>query len=182
MSKLVFALFLSLAVCHPSTHWTAGASQSASSPEGAASYFKRLAGTWQGTLEYADYKDDKRVRLPTTLEVRPAGDGKTAEFLFTYDDFGKTVKDQDVHRIDQQTGKYKIDNDEYEVGGIDQFGKVGKLVLTGRGRENNEAVDVRETITLAGEVLTILRETRTPLRFRHEYVLRRAAAVGGEAK
>jgi hypothetical protein len=50
-----------------------------------------LAGSWAGTLEYRDYRSDRRVTLPTRLVVTPAGEGALS-FAYTYDDGpGKVV-------------------------------------------------------------------------------------------
>ncbi len=55
------------------------------------SFLKKIAGNWEGTLEYLDYKENKRVKLKTYLTVTPASDGNSAEFVTIYDDFGRII-------------------------------------------------------------------------------------------
>ena len=147
-----------------------------------------LAGNWRGTLEYRDYSNDKRVTLPTTLDAQAAEDGRSATLKFRYDEGkGRFVEGVNVLRIASKDAKLVWESDggkiksEYAVDGLDTFAPKprGELVLTGTGTENDEKVDVRQTITLDGDDLTILRETRkpgAPFAFRNAYKLRRTSA------
>lgn len=147
-----------------------------------------LSGEWQGTLEYRDYRSDGRVTLPTTLEARPTEEGRATSLKFRYDEGrGRFVEGLDTLRIDPAKASLAWESDggkskaEYALAGLDAFAEKrrGALVLTGTNEENGAKVEVRQTITLEGENLTILRESRKPgeaFAFRNTYKLKRVPA------
>ncbi len=141
----------------------------------------RLTGHWTGTLEYRDYQSDKRVTLPTLMHGAVAPDGQSVKLRFTYDDGpGKTVYGGFRLVIDDQEAiASKIEEDGqpdlYRIIG-DLTGKGSSattLVLWGHGSENDQAVDVRETLTISDTSYELLRETRLKgqgtFQFRHIY-------------
>ena len=142
-----------------------------------------LAGNWTGTLEYRDYRSDRRVTLPTTLAV--SGDGiNVLLFSYVYDDGpGKTVRSTDRITIDPVARTYRIQNGDgtydatFAASGLAEFGPASHtVVLTGKGEENGVAVDLRTTLTLDGGSLTMLRESKKPGEdwlFRNQYRLTR---------
>lgn len=133
-------------------------------------FFQKIAGRWEGTLEYADYQSGERVKLKTVLQIVPADGGNAARFLYTYDDFGKVMKSEDAHRIDFAAKKYSIGEDEFS------FEETGdKFLLYGKQLDNDRLEPVRETISFGANELIILKETRSPFQFRHQYVFKRAA-------
>lgn len=141
----------------------------------------RLTGHWTGTLEYRDYQSDGRVTLPTLMRGDLAPDGQSVKLRFTYDDGpGKTVYGGfDLAFDAQETIASKTEDegqpDLYRVTG--DLGPKGpeptSLVLWGRGTENGEAVDVRETLKVSATSYELLRETRLKgkgdFQFRHVY-------------
>lgn len=42
----------------------------------AAAIYSAFEGKWTGVLEYRDYQSDKRVQLPTWLEVKDTPDSR----------------------------------------------------------------------------------------------------------
>ena len=133
--------------------------------------FRPLAGHWEGTLEYLDYSSEKRVRLKTYITITPSADGRAADFATVYDDFGRIVKSTSVERIDAAARKYFAGATEYAV----ETSAPGRLVLLGSGEDGERVEPIRKTYELNGDALTILKETRTPWRFRNRLTLRRAA-------
>ena len=133
-------------------------------------FFQRIAGNWEGTLEYLDYQENKRVKLKTYLTITPATDGNSAEFLTVYDDFGKIIKDRETIKIDLSTQKYVSGNSEYVIDSIAD----GKIVLLGNGQDGEKVEPIRETITFNQNSLNFLKETRTPWQFRNQTTLTRA--------
>ena len=141
-----------------------------------------LTGAWSGTLEYRDYRSDRRVTLPTQLRVS-GGESGRLEFAYTYDDGpGKTVTSRDRITIDAAAGTYRIQNDEnydatFVVNGLQAYSPSSpQVVLIGTGTENDKPVELRITITATPTALTILRESRLPgedWRFRNQYRLTR---------
>jgi hypothetical protein len=138
-------------------------------PANSQTYFQKIAGDWEGTLEYLDYKEDKRVKLKTYLTVTPANDGNSAEFITIYDDFGRIIKEMETVRIDAMGKKYISGNFEYAIGSIAD----GKIVLLSSGQDGDKVEPIRETITFDETSLTFLKETRTPWQFRNQTVLKR---------
>lgn len=133
-------------------------------------FLQTVAGRWEGTLEYSDYKTEKRVKLRTDLEIVAAADGNSAKFSYVYDDFGKTVREENEHRIDQKSGKYFIEKSEYSYSE-----NKNQIVLLGNQIDNDRLEPVRTTVTFDADTLRILKETRSPFQFRHEYIFRRKA-------
>jgi hypothetical protein len=142
-----------------------------------------LTGRWTGTLEYRDYRSDKRVTLPTTLVVAQAGPGLLT-FAYAYDDGpGKTVTSQDRITVDAERSTYRVQNSDgtydatFAATGLSEFGPNSPgVTLIGRGDENGVMVDLRTTIQLGPTSLTILRESCRPGEewlFRNRYTFTR---------
>lgn len=160
-----------------------GAPPMASPSPDAAPILRRLAGVWRGTLEYRDFSSDQRVTLPTTLDATLTTDAQAVSFAFTYDDGpGKTVRGGYTVSLDlgeEILSKAKTDGAELFrlTRARDPSSLEGEVLqLWGRGNENDAPVDVRETLTIAPNRLTLLRETRpkdAAFAFRHVYTLDR---------
>lgn len=144
------------------------------------SIYSAFTGKWKGKLEYRDYRTDKRVALPTDLEITLSPDKKSLLFSYTYDDGpNKIVKSTETVAIDVKTNKlvftYQSNKtDEFDIAGLEEFSKrkSGELILSGKGKDNDKEVDVRKTITLKENTLTILKEVRLPneeFLFRNSY-------------
>ena len=142
-----------------------------------------LTGKWSGTLEYRDYRSDRRVTLPTLLVVDSGGPGRLT-FDYTYDDGpGKTVSSQERVTIDREGLTYRIQNGDgtydatFAASGLASFGEASPaVVLMGKGEENGTAVDLRITLTVTAASFTMLRESRiagSDWLFRNQYKLTR---------
>ncbi len=146
-----------------------------------------LVGGWTGTLEYRDYRTDRRVTLPTVLEVRSDSASGSLRFAYTYDDGpGKTVVDTTWVTIDPAGGRWlaRSSSDSLPVvsqlSGLDAVRRAGAgtLTLTGHATDNDRPVETRTRWVLGGDSLSVTREFRTapdrPYEFRHRYRFRRA--------
>jgi hypothetical protein len=156
-----------------------------------------MLGSWKGTLEYRDYKDDKRVTLPTEMVVK-ADAAEGIEFRYAFDDGpGKTVRWTSIVALDPAAKRYvtqtfadgKPDGKrtEYRItSGAEAWQQAGKgtLEMIGEGSENGQSVDVRQVLTCDGQTYTLLRETRptaTPdaaFLFRHIYRMAKVSHAG----
>lgn len=128
-----------------------------------------VAGRWEGALEYADYKTGERVKLKTVLKINAADDGNAATFSYVYDDFGRVLKSTDAHRIERAANKYFVGKDEFSF-----IENENQIVLLGEQIDNDKLEPVRTTVAFTADTLTILKETRAPFAFRHQYTLKRA--------
>lgn len=125
-----------------------------------------LTGTWSGTLEYRDYRSDRRVTLPTTLAVTAADGG--LDYVYTYDDGpGKTVVSRERVTITPAAGTYRVQNADgtydatFTAADLREFGAAtNTVVLAGTGTENDVPVELRVTITVTASELTMLRESK----------------------
>jgi len=143
---------------------------------------RALVGTWTGTLEYRDYRSDRRVILPTRLIITAAANG-TLEYAYVYDDGpGKVVTSSERVNIDAAAATYRVQNDEgydatFAMAGAGESGsQSNSVVLTGKGSENAAVVDLRITITVTSAGLVMLRESRRAGEdwlFRNRYALTR---------
>jgi hypothetical protein len=90
---------------------------------------------------------------------------------------GDTVTSQSVHRM--QGRRYVMGSDTFAVAALEGFGPGGggRMVLEGTAEENDQPQPARYTITLAGDSLRMLKETRSPLQLRNEYRMVRAPAA-----
>lgn len=134
------------------------------------SFWQTISGRWEGTLEYADYQSNERVKLKTILTIAASADGNSAKFSYVYDDFGKVLKSENEHRIEQSAKKYFIGKDEFSF-----EEKESEIVLLGAQIDGEKIEPIRTTIKFSSDRLTILKETRTPFAFRHQYTFKRAA-------
>lgn len=147
-------------------------------PAPAPDVFAALAGRWTGVLEYADYRSDRRVQLPTRLTTSVDGTGRTLTWAYVYrEPSGQEVTSDAVHRIDPAAGLYLMGEDTFAIAAQEGFGAEGggRMVLTGTVLDNDRQEPARYTYTLSGDTLRILKETRTPWTFRNEYRMTRAA-------
>ena len=150
----------------------------------AAQVHAALRGRWVGTLGYKDYRrPDRRVTLPTTIEGTSAPGGGVA-LHFIYDDGpGKTVVDDDVFMLaaDRRTLRWSGVKDTvpatFRVLSLERTNAQGlRLVVEREGEDDNAPATLRETITIRGDTLGILKEVRpagSPFSFRHQYALTR---------
>jgi Peptidase family S41 len=132
-------------------------------------YFQKIAGNWEGTLEYQDYSANKRVKLKTYLTIKPSSDGNSAEFITVYDDISRIIKDIETVKIDLATKKYTSGNSEYAIDSLEN----GKIILRGSGQDGEKVEPIRETISFDENSLVFLKETRTPWQFRNQLSLKR---------
>lgn len=154
--------------------------------------YSALAGAWVGALEYRDYSSNARVFLPTILDIRKAKDRSFLFLHYIYDDGPtKVVQDNETVSVDTAAATYTTvssdgkQTDKNSVAGVDAFLKAGhgRLVRSGMGKENGKTVDIRTTLTVFPDSLTILKETRPQggeFQFRDQYKLMRVgpAATG----
>jgi hypothetical protein len=132
-------------------------------------FFQTVAGNWEGTLEYLDYTENKRVQLNTYLTIKPAADGNSAEITTIYDDFGRIIKDVEIEKIDAAAKLFTIGETAYKI----ESSEGGKIVLLGKGQDGNDVQPIRKTITFDANSLVYLKETRTPWQFRNQLSLKR---------
>lgn len=133
--------------------------------------FATLAGAWVGELEYADFSDDSRSRIPVRLEVLPSKSGDRVIISLAFrEPSGETLLSQERHELDPSAREYRIDGRGFAIDRITGFAgePAGELVWTGEEMENGTVVRFRQTIRLRGRSLEILKETRSPLRFRNQ--------------
>ena len=135
------------------------------------SFFKTIEGNWEGTLEYQDYNENKRVKLKTYLIVKASFDGRSAEVTTVYDDFGTVIKDVETERIDGAAMQFVSGDFEYKIDALED----GKMVLLASGQDGDSVEPIRKTITYDNGSLTFLKETRTPWQFRNQLTLKRSA-------
>ena len=147
--------------------------------------YAALSGEWTGQLEYRDFQTDERVLLPTWLEVKPTVDGRMLQFIYVYDDGPtKTVTEQSTVAIDPASHRFGITSDRdhstqtYEIDehvGLNGANRT-RLILTGKGTENDKPVDVRITVTVDRNMYQFKKETRLAgqeFAFRDGYVFTR---------
>ena len=147
---------------------------------------RNFTGGWVGQLEYRDYQTNQQTFLPTWLTLTPTTDGRAVKIGYLYDDGpSKTVRENTTLTFLPDTQKATVTNEaehtieSFDVQGYAEFEKVGRgtLTLTGKGKENDHAVDVRLTLTLRRNLYTLRKETRPAgeeFKFRDAFTFTRA--------
>ncbi len=141
-----------------------------------AGLFNVLAGVWEGTLEYANFSDDSRSQIPVVVEIIPLEPPESARLRFKFiEPSGDTIRSEETHRLTRGAQTYSIDGKLFRLLDITGFSTRagGKLSWAGTEEENGQEVQFRQTLSLDAGVLTVRKETRTPLRFRNGLRLRR---------
>ena len=140
-----------------------------------------LVGSYIGTLTYKDYSDNSLVRLPTLLCISRNKESGGLTFRYVYDDGpNKVVQDKDFVAVDLKGATYTVESADdksktiYVIEGADRLKTdgTGKILLLGKGTENKADVEIRQTLTIGKEKLSLLRETKLAggaYKFRHEY-------------
>ena len=147
-----------------------------------------LKGSWTGQLEYRDYQTDKRVALPTWLEVSAAEDGRSLKLTYIYDDGpNKIVRESSLFALDigQKTATITSLRDGiaqtkevFRAEGLEMLLPNGRGVFTlnGSATENGHEVEVHITVTCVRNLYKFEKETRVagePFRFRDSYTMTR---------
>lgn len=146
-------------------------------PAPAADVFAAVRGSWSGVLEYADYRSNRRVQLPTRLTAVADGGMLTLDWVYT-EPSGETVTSRAVHQVDVAAGRYVMESDTFRIEVLKGFALAGggRMVLAGTVIDNDRPEPARYGFTLQGDTLRLLKETRSPWQFRNEYRLVRVAA------
>lgn len=148
-------------------------------PSPAQGPFADLSGEWTGTLEYSDFSDESRSQLPISLSITHRGDGSMARFDFAATEpSGRVEGWSEDHRVDVAGGVYQSEGPAQALESYqwDPEARRGTVVWVGEEMENGVMVQVRGTVTWDGDSLTLLKETRSPLRFRNSLRLVRSAS------
>lgn len=153
----------------------------------------QLSGHWQGSLEYRDYQTDKRVRIPVRRVSEVLEDGVTRLHRSFYDDGPKgTVLITAVESYDasggHQVATFRAKHTMAASHGVARIAQEAgadhwTIVIETTGRDNDRPARIRETLTLAGTTLTVLKEVshdpsaspHAPFDFRNRTLLTRVA-------
>ncbi len=152
------------------------ANTEAASRDPAVGLFNLLTGVWEGTLEYANFSDDRRSQIPVVVEIAPLESPESARLRFTFiEPSGDTIRSEETHRLDRQARSYSVDNRTFGLIELTGFSTTaaGTLSWVGTEQENGQEVQFRQTLSLDGGTLTVQKKTRTPLQFRNGLRLRR---------
>ena len=106
-------------------------------------FFQTIEGNWEGTLEYRDYSENKRVKLRTYLFVKASPDGNSAAITTVYDDFGRIIKDTETEKIDLAGKKFLSGDFENSI----ESAEDGRIVLIGRGQDGERVEAIRKTVS-----------------------------------
>ena len=129
---------------------------------------------WTGTLTYLDYSTNRKVSIPSTLQVTPV-EGQTLSFTFDYQ-----YPDEPHAR---STSTLTITADGKEFAGariVERRGSASGpliLVMEKMGRDNDREALIRHTYQIETGRLSIRKEVRytgiTQFLLRNEYVWQR---------
>lgn len=127
-------------------------------------------GLWKGTLSYRDYSSDKRVSIPTHLELHRTAKG--VELLYTYPEEPQ-ANSREVIRLRKGNtffGKHKIVS-------FDRTSEGKKLVTTSLGSDNGKKATFFHTYQWSASHLSMRKDVQyigeTEKNFRNEYEFER---------
>jgi Peptidase family S41 len=148
---------------------------------GDASPLAAAHGVMHGELEYRDYSDGTRTKIPSWVHIAPIGRSGSFRLRTIYDDGpGKTLYSTEVVQIDGDRWIEQSDDapDTLRIMSRSRTTEGTVFVLRGRGMDDRKAVEFRYTVTVGPSVYRRLKEFREPgkaFAYRHEYRYRRAA-------
>lgn len=121
-----------------------------------------LAGRWEGTLEYLDYKDNNtRVKLATTLRVEPPAGG-ALRYRFGYvEPNGKKVDGDPVTLTLAEAGTVvRLGDESWRVDrrSIDETAGSFEIAITRDGEDDDKPAKLRRVFKRQKDVLTIRTE------------------------
>lgn len=124
-----------------------------------------LSGDWTGTLDYRDFRSDRRVILPTQAQAGGEGGGVRLSFVFD-DGPGKTVRSTEVWSILDSRLVIDAGGDRQVFTIVERRGDAAArdatLMAEGAGTENGAQVLVRIVVARRGDRLSISRQSRRP--------------------
>ena len=120
--------------------------------------FAFLVGSWDGSLEYLNYGDDKtRVTLPTRAVYQLEGDKISYQFVYTEPN-GRKVDGQGSIAVDSNSG-VQFNGGAHQVVGrmVDAENELYEIKLTQRGMDNNREAQIDHVIQRNGDKVSITR-------------------------
>lgn len=150
--------------------------------------FRAVAGDWTGALAYRDYGSGERVSIPANVTIDVAPDCSYVVRRIEYLDPGRQVHAVDTlaagREPDQLVSTFvqggDVEQTRYEIGGRDvEDAGSWSMVLSSSGRDGDEDVDIRVTVSLRDGVLRSRKavrasgDTDAEWRVRNEIELRR---------
>lgn len=118
-----------------------------------AADFQPLVGSWQGTLTYTDYSDDKRqVTLPTTIVITRAK-RPGVRLAYTYVEPDGSREENITEMLAAKTpGRLAFDG-EWLIVEKAVTPSTLSLIVEGEGRDNNRRALMRESIRVTADSL-----------------------------
>jgi len=123
---------------------------------------KKLAGNWNGELEYLDYQNDKSK---TRLKLRSANtvkDGRVSQEIIYIEPNGKEVKSggwfalsPDGTQIVEEKMKWTITSNSF-----DKKSKTRRIVYETQWKDNDRDADLRVTMIIGENEFSVTKEVR----------------------
>ena len=141
--------------------------------------FASLAGTWTGTLEFADDKTRQRFTYPTQLTFASLDRGDALQFVASYT--GSSSVDITTFRRDAHTGEFTVQNSgpqsSHKLYGRGELVHSRGSEVAFQGFNDAQAIAIRLRILLKAGRLTLQEEFRptgqSAYQFRNRFLLQR---------
>ncbi len=133
--------------------------------------FSTLAGTWRGSLEYADDKTQVHSTYPTSVVIRSQNQGDRLELTATYT--GTSNVDVTTFTRNPNTGRFAIENggpqSSHNLGGDGVLTRLPDGEFAFQGTDVAHDREVRLRISLQPGKLTLQEEYRTDRSAKYEF-------------
>ncbi len=122
----------------------------------------KLAGNWDGELEYLDYQNDKSKTRLKLRSMNTVKDGRVSQEIVYIEPNGKEVKSAgafalspDGTQIVEEKMKWTITSNSF-----DKKTKTRRIVYETKWKDNNRNADLRETMIIGENNFSVTKEVR----------------------
>jgi RNA polymerase sigma factor (sigma-70 family) len=133
--------------------------------------FAALAGTWKGSLEFADDRTGQHFTYPTTVVFGLQNQGNTLQFVASY--AGSSRVDITTFARNPATGGFTVQNggpaSSHRLAGAGDLLRLGDGEAAFQGRNLMRDSEVRIRFLLASNRLTMQEEYRRPEQSRYQF-------------
>ncbi len=126
--------------------------------------FATLAGTWKGSLEYADDRSGQHFTYPTTVTFQIQNGGDAVQYTAIY--AGSSSVDVSIMARDPATGKITVQNggaqSSHPLHSVGQLANAGEGVVAFEGYDAARKQETRLQISLSAKRLRLQEAFRRP--------------------
>lgn len=124
------------------------------------SQFQRLAGQWEGLMEYTSYEDDKSTQVtPAKCESKFADNAWL--YTVTYDEGNGNYFEGSGESLVSKDGSQVMYNGiKWNVTQVKEHGDTTTVVMEVKGKDNKKKALLRQTLQVTGRTFSLVEEVK----------------------